>query len=47
VAKRKMKKKRAKKYEAKLAIEGTLDDVLKVSLQPDKKPVPKKKKQSF
>lgn len=30
------KKKRANEYEKKLAIEGTLDDVLKVSAKPDK-----------
>ncbi len=35
--KKKEKKERAKKYDNKLAIEGTLDDVLKVSIEKDKK----------
>jgi len=39
--KKKKKKKRADKYEKKLAIEGTLDEVLKVSTQPDKKEIKK------
>ena len=38
----KSKKKRAEKYEPKVAIEGTFADVIKVSVQPDK-PTPKKK----
>jgi len=38
----KAKKKRAEKYEPKVAIEGTFADVIKVSVQPDK-PTPKKK----
>lgn len=33
-AKKKKAKKRSHKYESKLAIIGTLDDVLKVSVQP-------------
>jgi hypothetical protein len=33
----KKKKKRAKKYDTKVAITGTLDDVLKASVQPSKK----------
>lgn len=37
MTKKKKIKKRANKYENKLAIEGTLDEVLKVSTQPDKK----------
>ena len=40
MAKKKVKKKtkpRAKKYESKLAVKGTLDEVLKVSLIPTKK----------
>lgn len=31
------KKQRAKKYDKKLAIDGTLDDVLKLTLKPKKK----------
>jgi hypothetical protein len=34
---KKQKKKRGKKYNTKLAISGTLDDVLKASVGPDKK----------
>lgn len=34
---KKKAKKRAKNYDSKLAIKGTLDDVLKVSLLPKKK----------
>ncbi|MDP4212258.1 MAG: hypothetical protein Q8926_06495 [Bacteroidota bacterium] len=47
---RKAKKKRADKYDTKLAIEGSFEDVIKVSVTPGKpatppKPVkPKKKK---
>lgn len=40
--KKKKKKERAKEYDKKLAIEGTLDDVLKVSVPPKKKKVVKK-----
>ena len=40
----KKKKKRGKHYETKLAISGSLDDVLKASLLPDKKKAAKKGK---
>jgi hypothetical protein len=39
-----MKKKRTKHYEPKLQINATLDEVLKISLQPDIKPTKKAKK---
>ena len=43
----KAKKKRAAKYEDKLSIKGTFEDVIKVSVQPDPKAItpPEKKKQ--
>lgn len=37
VKKKKIKKKRADKYDNKLSIGGTLDEVLKVSVKPSKK----------
>lgn len=40
----KAKKKRADKYEEKLKIHGSFADVIKVSVQPEKKQEPPKKK---
>jgi hypothetical protein len=39
----KAKKKRAKTYDEKLAINGSFEDVIKVSVQPNPQPRPKPK----
>jgi hypothetical protein len=41
---KKAAKKRAAKYDEKLAIEGTFEDVIRVSVRPVKPPEPPKKK---
>jgi hypothetical protein len=40
----KAKKKRADKYDTKLSIEGSFEDVIRVSVQPSKPKEPTKKK---
>jgi len=43
----KAKKKRASKYDQKLAIDGTFEDVIRVSVRPAKPPEPPKKKKEL